>query len=1068
MKVEIPKSNTDDSQVLKAYLYFPKEGLRLTRTPFGVIVELEDCTISGEPAGPGLPSKVIRLALPALTKVKQVSAKTEKTVILNKKPELIAPLQLPQPGEKKERQPEQPTERPSIKRSTLKPREQPFIEPYRAPPILSPRIELYTTEAKSPRPLARYLTTEQAGPVPVVVIEITPVRLTKDGLLEFNPKIEVTVAYEKQQNLSSESLKKRERTSTEDKIYFMRNINSRAQAKRIFENARDQVLNPMDVWDFSDLFPVLITQADYLIITDNQTWDETTATPTGNIGDLVKVFQRLADWKAKKGLTTCVVTVSDIVAGRYGNFTNQARDLQEVIRNFLKWAYTTWGVSWVLLGGDINIIPVRRIAGALCAEINTQTTDPPPDNTSFWANTYLKMKAVGNPWIWWPSPTNTQLLVRPDNGLVIPFDAAGTSGPTQLGWYFCTDNTYNTRSVNPTNFVRVNGPPAAINARLQWLYEWNRIPTDLYYSSLQGPNYSLPGFHDWDLNDNGIYGQHTSNLDLDGVEFEADVSLGRAPVATEAQATAFVDKILAYEQFCKPDGSMLDLNWPSRMLIVSSNWGGRIGIWPTVASPPGDNQYKHQATDNHSLIHLKDIQTDLKWQLIAQVTATDVRLIPYDWDAATNGRGWHYAKSATDLSTSGITFSIFGITFHYPIPTEWVVVYGQTAELTPQQYIFDRTDPDGSMTDQEQLRVQIDNQLPGVKNFSRLYEDEVDLTPAQMAAAPIDHLTEDRLRNALNSGPNFVSLSGHGNSNGCCHLSGYMAQNLNNQFTTFIAYADSCLTNQFEAEDAVSERLLYNPDGGAAAYIGNTRFSWIGVGDDFQRAFFHRLTTTRHLGLLNDTRLSMVNQATGVWQLYYKWVAFALNLMGDPEMPVWTSRPKTLKVSFPQILDKRQPFVVEVRSKRWPFPDLPLSGASVHIQQDSFSRSATTNFNGIVVFDLNHANLGKLSITVTAVDHIPFIGEALINGPAWVSGKVTNINHQHNTPASSYIQLHLENPIDGDEYRGWYAKRNRPDYKIILDAATDAYITEKKIQLLVNNLNEGGIIERFAFGQRFE
>ena len=122
------------------------------------------------------------------------------------------------------------------------------------------------------------------------------------------------------------------------------------------------------------------------------------------------------------------------------------------------------------------------------------------------------------------------------------------------------------------------------------------------------------------------------------------------------------------------------------------------------------------------------------------------------------------------------------------------------------------------------------------------------------------------------------------------------AGGLSNGYHSFIAYADSCLTNQFDAEDAVSEHLLYNPNGGAVAYVGNTRFSWIGVGDNFQRRFFDRMQTTRHLGLLNDTRCAMVNESTGFYRLYNKWQIFSMNLMGDPEMPVWSSPPRTMTV----------------------------------------------------------------------------------------------------------------------------------------------------------------------------
>ena len=418
--------------------------------------------------------------------------------------------------------------------------------------------------------------------------------------------------------------------------------------------------------------------------------------------------------------------------------------------------------------------------------------------------------------------------------------------------------------------------------------------------------------------------------------------------------------MIAYEQFRRPDGSPLSTTWPRRLLLVSSNWGGRIGIWPTTTNPPGNNNYHHPSAAAHSLIKLENIPADLNWQLIAQVTASDVRIMHFNRNASASVRGWFFAKSNTDLTPSGFNFSIFGTTFFFPIPTNWIAVFGPLAELTPQLYIFDHSDPDGSMVDQEQLRVQIASQLPALQVVNRLYEDEVDLTPAQTAAAPLQHLTEDRLRNALNAAPHWVSLSGHGSSDGCCWLSGGMAANLVNGYHSFIGYADSCLTNQFDAEDAVSEKLLYNPNGGAVGYVGNTRFSWIGVGDNFQRKFFNRLTTTRHFGLLNDVRTSMVNESTGFYRLYNKWAIFTLNLMGDPEMPVWVGTPNQMEVEYPAVLDRRLPFEVRV-TRRILFFETPLQNAAVFIRQGNFTRLAFTNASGRAVFDINPAQCASSS-----------------------------------------------------------------------------------------------------------
>lgn len=152
-----------------------------------------------------------------------------------------------------------------------------------------------------------------------------------------------------------------------------------------------------------------------------------------------------------------------------------------------------------------------------------------------------------------------------------------------------------------------------------------------------------------------------------------------------------------------------------------------------------------------------------------------------------------------------------------------------------------------------------------------------------MAASPIRHLTTDTLREELDHGPHFVSLSGHGNSGGCCHFGGGLLNSLSNGDKTFIVFADSCSTSAFDAEDAISERSVVAAGKGAVAYIGYSRYGWIGVGDDFRKAFFRaRMGGARHLASCNDSRFNLANG--GHWM---RWHAIEQNLIGDPEMPVW-------------------------------------------------------------------------------------------------------------------------------------------------------------------------------------
>jgi hypothetical protein len=94
---------------------------------------------------------------------------------------------------------------------------------------------------------------------------------------------------------------------------------------------------------------------DYLIITSSA---------------MESAYQRLADWKTKKGVPTVVRTIEWIKA----NEKNGA-DLPETVRFFIRDAYEKWGVKWVLLGGDTDVIPARYAVSRFYGEITLLPTD---------------------------------------------------------------------------------------------------------------------------------------------------------------------------------------------------------------------------------------------------------------------------------------------------------------------------------------------------------------------------------------------------------------------------------------------------------------------------------------------------------------------------------------------------------------------------------------------------------------------------------------------------------------------------------------------------------------------
>jgi len=105
---------------------------------------------------------------------------------------------------------------------------------------------------------------------------------------------------------------------------------------------RKVVLNPEDVRVFAK-----DGELEYVVITSESLSDE---------------FEPLVRWKRQKGIRAEIRTVEWISSNYSG------RDLQEKIRNYLKSAADS-GLVWVLLGGDVSVVP-HRIAFAMNSGAN--------------------------------------------------------------------------------------------------------------------------------------------------------------------------------------------------------------------------------------------------------------------------------------------------------------------------------------------------------------------------------------------------------------------------------------------------------------------------------------------------------------------------------------------------------------------------------------------------------------------------------------------------------------------------------------------------------------------------
>jgi hypothetical protein len=947
-------SERHDDRVVTTVEMSPQE-VDVRETPFGVVVAVPGLSVSGEPGAPALPRTLVRIGVPPGTWPTELEIEEGDWVTVAQG--VVVPISAPQaalpPKGRGKGDPHQTGHCAADcdcrdDEGARREDQGPLVEGFGPPTPTVPDPEAYRRAVEEPPPVATAVAVEPMPGLRAASVLLSPVRQTRDGTVRVCTTFRVSLTFsadpritdrEESAKLLSEELG---REIDPERLQLL--PDGPTELTRFdLDLVRERVVNPGIV----DEIPVLVRElpSEYLIITDDRTWDADRMQPIGERPGLVEAFEQLAALKRARGISARVVTVGEIIDGQYGDFRGGSRDVQEVIRKFLKANRHRWGVRWLLLGGDVETVPSRTVAGGCRGTIDPGASNPPADNTSFWTGGHLRMNVAG-PGEWWGASVDN-LLTRADSGRLIPYDAAGTSNAASPGWFF-TNSTYTVRQTTPSQYVRVNGPASLLNARLQWHYHWNQLPTDFYYSSLQswyvgtrtieilGFRFQVPWVyepdHDWDVRDNGVYGQCTDGgRDLDGVHLSTELSVGRIPVDNAAEARGYVAKVAAYEGLEGSIGLRVD-QFSGSMFLASSNWGGPQRITATTDPVPPDGRYS--ARSDHSLLRVGTVPDSWDFNLVAHVSDTDRRVLPRKTSTSAATRGWYYALSATDLRLAEI--DLFFFTLRYRTPG--IVVHGSQVERRPQVFQLDWNGQDGSMSDQETLRRQVDVAVPGIRSFRRAYEDEHDLAWWERWAAPVRHLTTSVLQEELERGPALVSLSGHGNGDGCCGGSVGLARSLTNGPLCFVGYADSCLTSEFDSDDAFGEALVANPDGGAIGYVGNSRFSWIGIGDDYQRAFFDRLRTTRHLGRLNDTRVAVA--AANSPSAYWRWPVFTLNLLGDPELRVRRQARRTLTFDITDDLSRLR--VTELDSLA------PVPGATVRMSAGRSVTELVTDADGYV------------------------------------------------------------------------------------------------------------------------
>ena len=162
-------------------------------------------------------------------------------------------------------------------------------------------------------------------------------------------------------------------------------------------------------------------------------------------------------------------------------------------------------------------------------------------------------------------------------------------------------------------------------------------------------------------------------------------------------------------------------------------------------------------------------------------------------------------------------------------------------------------------------------------------------------------VTCDNLCNELSKGYSFVNVHAHGDVQ-AYELEGnesFFSQNANTITNPrySVVVTEACYTNDIRFPICMGSKFINNPNGGIMAYYGSADLAYGKIEDDmgsidhFCGGFFNSLfVQSRNLGeAMRSSKVSRIG-ACSEYNVE-RWNYFFLNMLGDPEMQVYTSTP---------------------------------------------------------------------------------------------------------------------------------------------------------------------------------
>lgn len=232
--------------------------------------------------------------------------------------------------------------------------------------------------------------------------------------------------------------------------------------------------------------------------------------------------------------------------------------------------------------------------------------------------------------------------------------------------------------------------------------------------------------------------------------------------------------------------------------------------------------------------------------------------------------------------------------------------------------------------------------------------------------------------NSINNGRSFVFYRGSGTASWDTPFHQINPSNMTNGYKLPVVISATCATLSLFYDNYYGDRFMNagtvaSPKG-SVAFAGTT-LSTSGSGlarlrgtvgqKIFEAIFEHRLYRLGDALKWAKYEIDSIRPPYFITDRYREW-----NLFGDPELNLWTTKPRPLIVEHDTIIQTiPQNFTVTVRNSSI----TPVQNALVCIMMDSIIyQQGYTNASGVITFQIFPSHAGAMSVTVTARNMIPF------------------------------------------------------------------------------------------------